>query len=115
MNDKIEKYLDQAEGIVLDAYQLVVEQAPLLVEEILAWQLIVNTGGAIILFLVCGLIMYIVLTRDEDYGDDGVPFLCFILACVTFTFGIIISLQAVKVKVAPRLVIMEEIVKWKGK
>lgn len=91
------------------------EQAPLYAQEVLAWQFWVSILGAILGLLLIGFACYLApkaKARLEDYsGDEAVlvATVLFFLACaIVGPILLCVNVStAVKVKVAPRVVVIE--------
>lgn len=115
IQDKIATYIESAEGVVSDAYLLLQEQAPQLVEEIVKWAFwgqVLNAAFVLPLIIVFTLTIIYCLKAAERTNDEAwcAPALCFVAG---FIFSVCVFSSsvklAVKAKVAPRVVVMEEI------
>lgn len=99
--------------------QWTADQAPLLVQEWLRWQLVSSILYAMVLILIGAVLLYATVKmirggKDKDYYMPG-PLFTGIGAVFVFVpaFGHI--MQAVKVYVAPRVVVIEQfihLVRW---
>ena len=106
-------------GWVEQAKDFAVEQAPLVVEELLHWKLVMGITGAVVFLVLaagCGVLSWQFNKRhneivesgayDTAYWDVGCVFVG--IGAATFFFvSWVPALAAVKVLVAPRLVVLD--------
>lgn len=114
--DRLTKYLDTLEKGLDKAGDFIAEQAPLVVQELLAWRFWEAAMLAVVLAL--GVLLCIALWKPakhfqiDDYDECG-PLFARIILATTITvmtgFAIQNGIAAVKVKVAPRLIVLEEV------
>ena len=109
---KVLEYVEATEGFVI-------EQAPLLCQEMLAWGFWGHIAGACAMaFLLCGLLATaIVVMRHIDHNEsDGTPefVVCvvwFLTTMLSVGFMVECFYYVLKICVAPRLYIIEELSK----
>ena len=118
---KLLTYLNEVEAAATTGKDFLIEQAPLYVQELLAWGFWENTlaaGGCVVAMIVCGLVALSGYRRrttifsSEDIGDITHGILAIaaaVLIPVTIIGASTQGKQAVKVVVAPRVVIVEKL------
>ena len=95
--------------------KFILEQAPLYAQEVLAWQFTTGIAGCIVVGTLCALFAALtrVITKDDS---DGMPtILCGIVTVFCLGLSISFGLDAVKTKIAPRVVIIEHLKQQAGK
>lgn len=124
MNDELQQrltmYLDAIEASASKAGDFVVEQTPLLAQEYLAWEfwssVMLCAASALVLVVLCAVFLRVwwavKAEKDFDFNDHPeMMFLVIPLLFVALGVGCVAhnGANAVKVKVAPRVVLMEKI------
>ena len=101
-------------GWVEQAKDFAVEQAPGVVQELLAWQLWSNAVGCVTFLVLAAAFMFLLNTgiqrlRVNEYSDSGIDMTIIggIGLAVTALGVPIFGLAAVKVLIAPKLVVLE--------
>lgn len=120
LEKRLEKYLETLESTITQASDFAIEQTPLVVQEYLSWIFWSNIflfALNIIIIIFCIFLMFklrFVMAKNMD-TDIAVGFqiLCFIMSSVGIILGFIFSAvslyYAIKVAVAPRVVLLEKI------
>jgi hypothetical protein len=113
---KMLQYLQQFEAGVKSAADFSAEQAPLVVQEFLAWEFWSNfIGGLSCAFAMIVVLIgaFIVYKKAEEGSAERI-----VATVLTFAFSILLLIptsihlsRALKIKVAPRVVVLEEISK----
>jgi hypothetical protein len=116
MQSKVLEYLQGMESRLGKAEGFVIEQAPLYVQELLVWHFWLYASTAIAAFIagVALLIPCVLLVRhmikQGDEGDRAFSICVSVLImCLPVVIGLGTAKQAIKAKVAPRLVVVEHI------
>lgn len=116
---RITSYLDELEKATKTTGEFVSEQAPLLVQEYLNWYFINNLFHAVICLVIAMILVrcvfkYYHLTYRLSDGDRApLQFIIIAVTCLIsggLTIASISSVHlAIKVKIAPRVVLLEEV------
>lgn len=122
MNGEIESkltgYMDKAEGVAIDAYELLIEQSPLIAEEVVRWHFYngVVSGIVALVFAMAGVVIsycvYKCIKQATEEEEFAIP-VAALTACIIVVLPAMLSFDffrdAVKAKVAPRIVIIDYI------
>lgn len=120
--ERLAKYLDELEKALDAGAAFVANEAPMVVQEYLQWEFYSSmswmiASGALSIFLLflvvfCG--RYIVMLDPKHCGEEvGCAVMCLLLCCGIFlvSSGVAINygVKAAKVKIAPRVVLLEKL------
>lgn len=115
MEKRLNDWLDSLEKMAEKGGDFLGEQIPLLVQESLAWEFWYAIF-ALAALLPLGIAAFALFWRTKetikDFGDEPasfIPFFAFIATGICLAFSIGNAHNAVKVKVAPRVVIVEQL------
>ena len=125
LEERLDKYLDFLEKSLVDGTEFVKEQAPDVVEQYLAWEFWSSLGYAGITLCVMVLMVYIIKVCNDDYNEEKKKpspseealnlngGLCAVtlalLVFLVFPIFIVNVKNAIKVKIAPKIVVLEEL------
>ena len=110
------KALDKTGNMVDSAIDIVQQQVPLLINEVLHWyltyDLIKFICGIIIIIFVIFLNIKVWELDSEEFVDGGLPVMTICIATISiisllFTFDTLINLEWLKIWIAPRLWLIE--------
>lgn len=116
MSDKenaAEKALAELLDKSMQAGDFLVEQAPMVVQELLAYKAFEHAVYALVLFLACCLFVFIILNRIKEFrrsGDDddvGIAAFLSLPAVMLFCFFLSDLLSFIKIMVAPKVYLLE--------
>lgn len=107
------EYLDTLEGTVKAGADFAADQVPLLAQEWLAWcfwSSVLGAAASIVVCLILGFTCWMLgRVKDPNEGHVVAFIICCGLAVLLFIPAAACTVQAVKVKVAPRVVLLEKI------
>lgn len=114
LQTRITQYLDAIESSAETAGDFVVEQTPLLAQEYLAWMFWSNVFIAALTLLVaavCGLICYLLIRASKKHPGvlAEAVFLSGFFGLVCVAIACTAAYDAIKVTVAPRVVLLEAV------
>lgn len=122
MNDELRErllsYLENLEKAAESGADFVIEQAPLYVQELIAWEIAHGVMWAVFFLLLClpfrWAIVQPLATMREDDGDTVVggwvlTVVCIWFICIWLTTATTHAAYALKAKIAPRVVIVEKL------
>jgi hypothetical protein len=117
---RISSYLDAIETYAQGAGEFATEQAPLVAQEYLSWMFwssLLTIAACALVITVCTCIMYSAvryIVRSKDSWDDHPQALFLVFPIMFIFFSAVHAVDnihvAVKVKVAPRVVLLEKVV-----
>lgn len=115
MDERLKEVLDDILSGIKQAGDFVLEQAPMVVQEFIRWEIISNAIGGILLIVGTSLLTYLVIRKiekgikDNEIEEEIRVFYLFILLVLFPIFlGIEMSMDSVKAYVAPRVVVLEK-------
>lgn len=91
-----------------DAASFIADQAPEVIEQMLAWEMAKSVSWLLvclslaILFLWCG--RKLTKLGDDDYPPPAVPYVFAVVCTVIF---VVCAMDIIKIKIAPKVVILE--------
>lgn len=123
-NERLSRYLDYLESNMKDATEFAKEQAPLVVQEFLTWE--VYQGiiyGTLVLLTITTIAILLhkafkTLTREQVILTDNEENICFVQILTAAVLGAILVLtvpcvmRGLKAYVAPRVVVLEQVKQW---
>ena len=122
MNNKLVEYLDSLGGVAKAAASFAGDNLPMVIQEFLAWEFYSNIFIVMLCILAgilglclgrAGLENYNKLVQQDKSTDDTsvvIPIIFGVMLLgLAIGLGSISAYQAVKVKVAPRIVVLEKI------
>ncbi len=121
MQQRISGYLDSIEASASKAGDFVAKQTPSLAQECLAWEFWSSVMSCFLAFAIClsitvlsckvfGRIIYAKDFDPSDHPELVFVFVPIILVVLSGGFAAIEGMHAVKVKVAPRVVLIDKMV-----
>jgi hypothetical protein len=114
MNDELQKQIvsliEAAKHAGSDAASFIGQQAPEVIQQMLAWEMAKNIGIALAMFILA-LIFLRFWKKAEPAGSYDFPGreVLFVLTVIFFVLSGAHLMRATKVKLAPKLIIIEEV------
>lgn len=118
IQQRITKYLDAIESQASSAGDFVVEQTPLLAQEYLAWEFwssVINSvallpvGVALAICCILGFRAFWKCENREQHPEVVILIVPLLLSFACFLQSVDLGRRAVKVSVAPRVVLLEKV------
>ncbi len=117
ISSRLAKYLDVIESGVKSSADFIQEQAPLVVQEFLAWRFWSSVCTCVVMIAIIAMCVYFCrkIHKRMEPGDEPVFIIPVTIAAICAVSLYFNAGAAIKVKLAPRLVLIEEIRELQGK
>ena len=108
LEKQVVSLIEAAKQAGSDAASCIADQAPEVIEQMLAWEMAKSVAGLLvclslaILFLWCG--RKLKKLGDDDYPPPAMPYGVAVVCTVLF---VVCAMNIIKIKIAPKVVILE--------